>query len=728
MYRWYRDCAVCSVYLADVPSPVILETFQKSRWFTRGWTLQELIAPTAVEFYSAEWREIGTKACLHKLVAEVTSISNRVLLDISWIQRLSVAERMSWAAKRKTTRIEDTAYCLLGPFNVNMPLLYGEGEHAFRRLQEEIIRRNEDTALLLWTPEASNDGEVRGIGALAAHPDQFHRDGQMLYDRARGVAVDIQWDRVRGGSANQLEEMLYHERQDYVAFRATLTKLLKESHDPPSVNSRGVKITLFTVGDAGVHSHDEIDRDTLLAWTLCFYKRHASEDPGLICIRLFSLGSPTFRLGSPYLEYLPGKSLSLLRPQEFSIRTVGEFSADPPGYHDLVLRNERPPLVVSLVDEDMFDTSTVDVWPAECELRKAPGGWKGMTAKPGKYVNELLVLLNLRLAATLSPNWILVALGLQPSRPGGRPVCSVHAAPERSSPLTELLPFWCTELLGRPYASRNGPMIVDENLPGLTDRSSITLATGQTVDVAVKLGTICSVRIFVHDRRSPLPREFLETALPDANAKGKADWTPYEEREEMPWDGSPHTPTAWEVHPGIIIGPDDAFIFPQRLRTYGINAVACVVDLMYNAFYSRASLGIVPYERLLHLEVSPTAEPEDYLLRMAQACEFLDKAYSPPTAAAIQHVSDGIPDDGSDENSDKGGAEGRPDPGITWTQSARTFQDDKAKNVLIACANGLSLSALIAASWLMKRTGRDVASVLEEVQGKAPEELQLEPD
>jgi hypothetical protein len=150
MYRWYQKSQVCYAYLVDVPDARTdhfrLESFfQQSKWFTRGWTLQELLAPTFVEFYDQGWNEIGTKSSMRTLVQNITKISTLVDID-----KVCVAEKLSWASTRVTTRIEDLAYCLMGLFDVNMPLLYGEGDNAFLRLQLEIWSRTNDESIFAW--------------------------------------------------------------------------------------------------------------------------------------------------------------------------------------------------------------------------------------------------------------------------------------------------------------------------------------------------------------------------------------------------------------------------------------------------------------------------------------------------------------------------------------------------------------------------------------------------
>ncbi|TBU30318.1 hypothetical protein BD311DRAFT_864091 [Dichomitus squalens] len=154
MYLWYSRADLCYAYLADVPSgedPHGPESaFRKSRWHKRGWTLQELIAPSSVKFLADDWTEIGTKFTLFDLIEEITGIPEEALLHAKSLGEFSVAQRLSWAARRKTTREEDRAYTLLGIFNINMPTLYGEGSRALRRLQEEIVRRIPDLSLFAW--------------------------------------------------------------------------------------------------------------------------------------------------------------------------------------------------------------------------------------------------------------------------------------------------------------------------------------------------------------------------------------------------------------------------------------------------------------------------------------------------------------------------------------------------------------------------------------------------
>ncbi|KPI45601.1 Vegetative incompatibility protein HET-E-1 [Cyphellophora attinorum] len=151
MFAWYSNADVCFAWLEDLqPGSTDLSS---CRWFTRGWTLQELIAPHKTLFFNRDWEAIGSKEDLTPSIGEATNIPLEVISGTASFLEYSVAARMSWAAKRKTRRTEDAAYCLLGLFDVHMPLIYGEGLYAFRRLQEEIIKRDNDLTIFAWDPE-----------------------------------------------------------------------------------------------------------------------------------------------------------------------------------------------------------------------------------------------------------------------------------------------------------------------------------------------------------------------------------------------------------------------------------------------------------------------------------------------------------------------------------------------------------------------------------------------
>lgn len=169
MFRWYRNAARCYVYLSDVPKQSTGQScaacgqastqnsahehdLRHSRWFTRGWTLQELIAPHQVRFYDQNGRFLGDKASLETLLHEVTGIAVAALRGES-LSKFDVEERLSWSANRHTTRDEDMIYSLLGIFDVTMPLVYGERkEQALRRLRCEIVNAlSRESPLSFWT-------------------------------------------------------------------------------------------------------------------------------------------------------------------------------------------------------------------------------------------------------------------------------------------------------------------------------------------------------------------------------------------------------------------------------------------------------------------------------------------------------------------------------------------------------------------------------------------------
>jgi hypothetical protein len=157
MFVWYQQSKVCYVYLADMNDShaqegVRLEKLAPCRWFTRGWCLQELLAPTSLVFFSRGWVKLEQGGAFISMLSSITGIQQKFLRHEEEIQKASVATRMSWAANRQCTRTEDISYCLMGIFDINMPLLYGEGKKAFRRLQEEIWKEVETTP---YSPGAS---------------------------------------------------------------------------------------------------------------------------------------------------------------------------------------------------------------------------------------------------------------------------------------------------------------------------------------------------------------------------------------------------------------------------------------------------------------------------------------------------------------------------------------------------------------------------------------------
>lgn len=214
MFKWYANAKTCYVYLADLPAKSdYTESLKHCRWFTRGWCLQELLAPRDIRFYGTNWGYIGTKIELQATISDLTGIDKDVLNGNTPLHAIPVARRMSWAARRNTTRMEGTAYCLLGIFDINMPMLYGEGEKAFLRLQEEIIRRSNDLSIFCHSeilggplPERDEDEdeddeaeeEEEGVSwhsqyqdLFAQSPADFRLCGNVVAKMSPSLSLDV---------------------------------------------------------------------------------------------------------------------------------------------------------------------------------------------------------------------------------------------------------------------------------------------------------------------------------------------------------------------------------------------------------------------------------------------------------------------------------------------------------------------------------------------------------
>jgi hypothetical protein len=300
MYRWYQTAAICYAYLADVtylPFDVekTQDAFRESEWFSRGWTLQELVAPRILRFFDKAWTHFGTKRSFGSEIFEITGISIDVLAGFEPPQTRSVAERMSWAAWRQTTRVEDEAYCLLGIFGVNMPLLYGEGHRAFQRLQHEILKQEEDYTILAWLSflkaGAPSGGGVHFGGreqrldnstsVLSTSANDFLFVGNASQDGDTHLSKLLEEKpfEVSGLQSLSIGRRLRGRHSDGPRWLPELLGLTPENTPPPPVvTSRGLKATLF-VWQQG---------DRLLAWTNCYYipKRDSPEKALLFCIQI----------------------------------------------------------------------------------------------------------------------------------------------------------------------------------------------------------------------------------------------------------------------------------------------------------------------------------------------------------------------------------------------------------------------------------------------------------
>ncbi|KAM7197482.1 vegetative incompatibility protein HET-E-1 [Naviculisporaceae sp. PSN 640] len=199
MFNWYAQSHVCFAHLSDLrPGSLGLTTkdLENCRWLRRGWTLQELIAPETLELYDAEWTLRGTKHQCWQAIGAVAGITKDGILNFKKVLEsdvgpgFPVAQRMYWASRRETTRPEDMAYCLFGLFDVNMPLLYGEGgKKAFMRLQSAILEVTQDLSMLAWKLPAATTQTVGSsrTGMMARLPGTgSHVSG------ARGVGLTLQ--------------------------------------------------------------------------------------------------------------------------------------------------------------------------------------------------------------------------------------------------------------------------------------------------------------------------------------------------------------------------------------------------------------------------------------------------------------------------------------------------------------------------------------------------------
>ncbi|KAK3054037.1 hypothetical protein LTR09_004814 [Extremus antarcticus] len=208
MYRWYERAEICFAYLADVeldPLPrnadatvhaSFVEALSKSRWWSRGWTLQELIAPNRLLFYDKHWRCLGDRAELATIIFLITRIHKPILYkgtSVDWngtrgirLNDFSVAQRMCWASGRQTTRVEDRAYSLLGILDISLDIRYGEADRAFIRLQETLMNYISDDSILAWEWDVTLPLESFSGRLLAPSPDCFAK----AHDIVRGGGTE----------------------------------------------------------------------------------------------------------------------------------------------------------------------------------------------------------------------------------------------------------------------------------------------------------------------------------------------------------------------------------------------------------------------------------------------------------------------------------------------------------------------------------------------------------
>jgi hypothetical protein len=189
MHQWYKNAKICYVYLSDFSGSTDISLMRESRWFTRAWTLQELLAPRKLQFFDQAWNPLVMNNSLRSVVSGATGIEMKFLFEdpSRHFLNTSIAKRMSWAAKRQATRQEDRAYSLLGIFRVNMTLLYGEGgEKAFLRLQEEIMKYSSDQSIFAWQRVSDRDVAIdlyqvnNPLPILAQSPADFANSANII--------------------------------------------------------------------------------------------------------------------------------------------------------------------------------------------------------------------------------------------------------------------------------------------------------------------------------------------------------------------------------------------------------------------------------------------------------------------------------------------------------------------------------------------------------------------
>lgn len=259
MYRWYNQAQMSYAYLTDVSldrDSGGVQAVGASRWLTRGFTLQELLAPRDIVFYNVHWARIGTRnRDLRRTLADATGIDYDCLGsgDHARLANYSIATRMSWASRRSCTRTEDVAYCLMGIFDINMPMLYGEGKRAFFRLQEEILKETEDHSLFAWAVPEGSDRAWCLVGALAESPSDFAGSGNVKCPRSssRGIsALDKLGLSIELGEADPPSKQEAHH-QHFEAYGVKYFTLDCSIDDPNDVFTSRVIIPLLA-NTAGV--------------------------------------------------------------------------------------------------------------------------------------------------------------------------------------------------------------------------------------------------------------------------------------------------------------------------------------------------------------------------------------------------------------------------------------------------------------------------------------------
>jgi hypothetical protein len=363
-----------------------------------GWTLQELLAPSTVIFFSTTWTSIGcrnSKIASEKPLTDRIAIATRIphnALNHFEPKDHSIAQRMSWAARRRTTRSEDMAYCLLGIFGVNMPLIYGEGASAFKRLQAEIISISDDHSIFAWDHTKANSTSFSGL--LASDVSLFRDCHNILrtatrgHNRAyeltnKGLKISLNLVRMNPSPGTPtIYALLDCQRSSDLSTQLAILinepwthedDIFNVSSSNPAINpSDNAEIyNIFRVGGLYTFSIDWLAYSPVFRRTL-----YVPEDT--------SQRSTTFRDGCFFLRDVPsnyGYRLAAIWPeQQFgsSDSVLDAFQSEQQRHLAVLLNSSRSPNVVLLLHvetSDSGETFKMEVLPAD-QLRETVSGSK----------------------------------------------------------------------------------------------------------------------------------------------------------------------------------------------------------------------------------------------------------------------------------------------------------------------------------------------------------------
>ncbi|KAI0129001.1 hypothetical protein BJ170DRAFT_732670 [Xylariales sp. AK1849] len=414
---WIDTCCIDKASSAELSEAILhvpmdvsnVENVARSRWFSRGWTLQELLAPNVVEFYDKDWNEIGTKNDLKEKLSEITGINETALKYNFNPSRYPVAVKMSWASMRITTREEDVAYSLLGIFDVNMPLLYGEGKKAFQRLQEEIFKTSEDYTLLAWRSRAKGTGDMGRdpTGILARSPWDFrnHRTAVAGHDWSYDQLLPIAWN----PSNPRESDFQWRGRPESLQIFPP-----PSDFEPPRITARGLRATLPFI--TTMSPSDEIHRQADLAF-LYSIRQPKGE---MVCLVLHehddinssgakghfyrALGGPGVHFVSPQSVTLKFRTVHIrIKPREQPLRSATEelgaytalvlTGATPPNRLYTQMALNRPNLLIHFQRGSTFVDLLANTmpWAGWCLLSKSASGPYGNKHEQGSEAQLLAV-------------------------------------------------------------------------------------------------------------------------------------------------------------------------------------------------------------------------------------------------------------------------------------------------------------------------------------------------